>query len=69
MLVVAEGEQPRLRAAVISRAYRKIIDPMTLANMRENGVHSVVATCATCQHEAMSTWTTGLRTCRCRTLV
>jgi hypothetical protein len=31
----------------------KITEPMTLANMRENGVHSVVATCAKCQHEAV----------------
>src|SRR5829696_7661526 len=31
----------------------KIIDPMTLANMRNNGVGSVVATCAKCQHEAV----------------
>jgi hypothetical protein len=28
-----------------------IIQPMTLANMRENGVRSIVATCETCQHE------------------
>ena len=28
-----------------------IIEPMTLANMRENGVGSVVATCAKCRHE------------------
>jgi hypothetical protein len=33
--------------------YGKIIEPMTLANIRENGVHSVVATCATCEHEAI----------------
>ena len=26
---------------------------MTLANMRENGVHSVVATCAKCRHEGV----------------
>jgi len=31
----------------------KIIEPMTLANMRENGVHSVVATCGKCQHEGV----------------
>jgi hypothetical protein len=28
---------------------------MTLANMRENGVHSVVATCAKCRHEGLQT--------------
>jgi hypothetical protein len=27
--------------------------PMTLANMRENGVGSVIAACAKCQHEAV----------------
>jgi hypothetical protein len=26
---------------------------MTLANMRENGVRSISATCETCQHEAV----------------
>jgi hypothetical protein len=31
----------------------KIIEPMTLANMRENGVHSVVATCGKCRHEGV----------------
>ena len=31
----------------------KIIEPMTLANMRENGVRSVVATCAKCSHEGV----------------
>ena len=31
----------------------KIIEPMTLANMRENGVGSVVATCAKCRHEGV----------------
>ena len=31
----------------------KVIEPMTLANMRENGVHSVVATCAKCRHEGV----------------
>ena len=30
-----------------------IIVPMTLANMREHGVRSVVATCEKCQHEAL----------------
>jgi hypothetical protein len=30
-----------------------IIEPMTLANMRENGVRSISATCETCQHEAI----------------
>ena len=30
-----------------------IIQPMTLANMRENGVRSISATCETCQHEAV----------------
>jgi hypothetical protein len=30
-----------------------LIEPMTLANMRENGVRSVVATCAKCQHEGV----------------
>jgi hypothetical protein len=30
-----------------------IIEPMTLSNMRENGVHSVVATCAKCRHEGV----------------
>ena len=37
------------------RAYNSdgtIIPPMDLANMRENGVRSVLATCNTCQHEA-----------------
>jgi hypothetical protein len=32
---------------------RRIIPPMTLANMRENGVRSILATCETCQHEAV----------------
>ena len=31
----------------------KIIEPMTLANMRDNGVRSISATCETCQHEAV----------------
>ena len=31
----------------------KIIESMTLANMRENGVGSVVATCAKCRHEGV----------------
>jgi hypothetical protein len=26
--------------------------PMTLANMRQNGVHAVIATCQTCDHKA-----------------
>jgi hypothetical protein len=30
-----------------------IIQPMTLANMRENGVRSISAMCETCQHEAV----------------
>ena len=30
-----------------------IIQPMTLANMREHGVRSISATCETCQHEAV----------------
>jgi hypothetical protein len=30
-----------------------LIAPMTLANMRENGVGSVVATCAKCRHEGV----------------
>jgi hypothetical protein len=30
-----------------------IIPPITLANMRENGVCSILATCETCQHEAV----------------
>jgi hypothetical protein len=29
------------------------VEPMTLANMRENGVRSITATCETCQHEAI----------------
>jgi hypothetical protein len=32
---------------------RAIILLMTLANMRENGVGSVVATCAKCRHEGV----------------
>jgi hypothetical protein len=31
----------------------KTIPPMTLANMRANGVRSILATCETCQHEAV----------------
>jgi hypothetical protein len=30
-----------------------IIPPMSLANMRENGVRRILATCETCQHEAV----------------
>jgi hypothetical protein len=30
-----------------------IVEPMTLANMRENGVWSISATCETCHHEAV----------------
>ena len=30
-----------------------IIEPMTLPNMRENGVRSICAICETCQHEAV----------------
>jgi hypothetical protein len=30
-----------------------IIQPMTLANMRENGLRRILATCETCQHEAV----------------
>jgi len=31
----------------------QIIRPMTLANMREQGVRSILATCEACQHEAV----------------
>jgi hypothetical protein len=37
------------------RAYEKNgseIPPMTLANMRENGTHSIAASCTECQHAA-----------------
>src|SRR5215204_6375227 len=56
---LAEGQEPRVPAALmaISRRARdregKIIEPMTLANMRENGVGSVVATCAKCRPEGV----------------
>ena len=32
----------------------KITEPMTRANMRDNGVNSVVATCAKCLHEGVA---------------
>jgi hypothetical protein len=56
---LAEGKESRVPTALmaISRRARdregKIIEPMTLANMRENGVGSVVATCAKCRHEGV----------------
>jgi hypothetical protein len=31
---------------------RTIVPPMTLANMRRNGVHAVIATCQACGHKA-----------------
>lgn len=42
---------------VASQLYRLLIPrgvglPMTLANMRRNGVHAVTGTCEACRHEA-----------------
>jgi hypothetical protein len=59
--VVGEGQEPWLRAAVIVMPVQRrardrdgsIIQPMTLANMRENGVGSILATCETCEHDAV----------------
>ncbi len=42
------------------------IRPMTLGNIRQNGVRGLFVTCLHCGHETASTWTPGLTMFRCR---
>jgi hypothetical protein len=46
------GKEKAWRKAARAMALRRNFEPMTLANMRENGVRVVVATCSACGREA-----------------
>jgi hypothetical protein len=50
---VASGEPRRAVVTMARSRFNDPIDPMTLENMRENGVRSLAVQCHQCRHEVV----------------
>jgi hypothetical protein len=53
---------------MMARRINEPIEPMTLGNMRANGVHSLAVSCHLCHHEAIINAAHWPDDCRCRRL-